>query len=102
MRGNAFVGDLMTTKVTHREMTGFVIDGLASDLTWFAGSRMTVHTKGITPIGPLHRGPGEIIYALSCGGRGQIRRRVIADANAVVVVRLRWRFANGSGCSNRN
>ena len=43
--------------------------------------------RDVTPKGPLHRGPGEIGYPISCGGivvnPGDV---VVADLNGVVVV----------------
>ncbi len=43
--------------------------------------------RGVTPIGPLHRGPGEINYPVSMGGivvhPGDI---IVGDLNGVVVV----------------
>jgi regulator of RNase E activity RraA len=42
----------------------------------------------MTPKGPLHRGPGELNYPVSCGGLvvnpGDL---VVADASGIVVVR---------------
>jgi hypothetical protein len=29
---------------------------------------MPVYARGVTPIGPLHRGPGEINFPVCCGG----------------------------------
>ncbi|HBA36095.1 MAG TPA: hypothetical protein DCZ12_18380 [Gammaproteobacteria bacterium] len=47
-----------------------------------------VYARGATPIGPLHRGPGELNHSISCGGivvnPGDI---ITADSNGVVVVR---------------
>lgn len=44
--------------------------------------------RGVTPIGPLHWGPGEINFRVSCGGivvnPGDI---IIADGLGIVVVR---------------
>jgi regulator of RNase E activity RraA len=46
-----------------------------------------VFARGVSPIGPLHRGPGEINYPVSVGGivvhPGDV---VIGDVNGVVVV----------------
>ena len=46
-----------------------------------------IFARGTTPIGPLHRGPGEINYPICCGGvvvnPGDI---VVADAAGVVLV----------------
>jgi len=46
-----------------------------------------VFARGTTPIGPLHRGPGEINYPICCGGvvvnAGDL---IVGDAMGVVVV----------------
>ena len=43
--------------------------------------------RGVTPIGPLHRGPGELNHPISCGGivvnPGDV---IVGDLNGVVVV----------------
>ncbi|MBW8059344.1 MAG: RraA family protein [Solirubrobacterales bacterium] len=84
----AVLGDLVCTKARHRGIGGFVVDGLIRDLpTIQALGDFPVFARGVTPIGPLHRGPGEINYSISCGGivvnPGDI---VVADRNGVVVV----------------
>ena len=85
---NGIIGDLIGTKAKYRGIAGFVIDGLIRDLPGLKDVGLPVYARGITPIGPLHRGPGEINFVVSCGGiavsSGDI---VCADANGVVVVR---------------
>jgi regulator of RNase E activity RraA len=84
----AVLGDLVSTKARHRGVAGFVVDGLIRDL---AGIRalgdFPVFARGVTPIGPLHRGPGEINYPVSVGGivvnPGDL---IVGDLNGVVVV----------------
>jgi regulator of RNase E activity RraA len=84
----AVLGDLVSTKARHRGVAGFVVDGLIRDL---AGIRalgdFPVFARGVTPIGPLHRGPGEINYPISAGGivvnPGDL---IVGDLNGVVVV----------------
>jgi regulator of RNase E activity RraA len=48
---------------------------------------MAVFARGVTPIGPLHRGPGEVNFPVSCGGivvnPGDV---ILGDENGVVVV----------------
>ena len=48
---------------------------------------MPVFARGVTPIGPLHRGPGEVNYPVQCGGvvvfPGDV---VVADRDGVVVI----------------
>jgi regulator of RNase E activity RraA len=84
----AVLGDLVSTKARHRGLAGFVVDGLIRDL---AGIRalgdFPVFARGVTPTGPLHRGPGEINYPVSAGGivvdPGDI---IVGDLSGVVVV----------------
>jgi len=87
-RRNAVIGDLVATKAKHRGIAGFVIDGLIRDLPGVIEAGLPVFARGVTPIGPLHRGPGELNYTISCGGivvnPGDI---IIADTMGVVVVR---------------
>lgn len=87
-RENAVLGDLVTTKAKHRGIAGFIIDGLVRDLSGMQRAGLPVYARGVTPFGPLHRGPGELNYTISCGGivvnPGDI---IVADSNGVVVVR---------------
>ena len=86
-RSNAVLGDIICTKAKHRGLAGFVIDGLARDLPAIRELDFPVFARGTTPIGPLHRGPGEINYPIACGGvvvnAGDI---LVADEAGVVVV----------------
>jgi regulator of RNase E activity RraA len=84
----AVLGDTICMKARHRGIAGFVVDGLVRDLG--AIQRLgdfAVFARGVTPIGPLQRGPGEINYPVSVGGLvvtpGDV---VIADLSGVVVV----------------
>jgi regulator of RNase E activity RraA len=84
----AVLGDLVSTKARHRGIAGFVVDGLIRDLPAIrALGDFPVFARGVTPIGPLHRGPGELNHPISAGGivvqPGDI---VVGDANGVVVV----------------
>jgi len=85
---NGIIGDLISTKAKHRGIIGFIIDGLIRDLSGIQEVGMPVFARGVTPIGPLHRGPGEINFPISCGGivvnPGDI---VMGDKNGVTVVR---------------
>ncbi len=85
---NGIIGDLVSTKAKHRGIAGFIIDGLIRDLPGIKEAGMPVFARGVTPIGPLHRGPGEINYPISCGdivvNPGDI---IMADKNGVTVVR---------------
>jgi regulator of RNase E activity RraA len=84
----AVLGDLISTKARHRGIAGFVVDGLVRDLPALLRlGDFPVFARGVTPIGPLHRGPGEVNYPVSVGGivvqSGDI---VVGDANGVVIV----------------
>jgi RraA family protein len=85
---NAVIGDLVATKAKHRRCAGFIIDGLIRDLPAMREIGLPVYAAGVSPIGPLHRGPGELNYAVSCGGivvnPGDL---IVADETGVVVVR---------------
>ncbi len=87
-KSNAVLGDLISRKAKHRGIAAFVIDGLIRDLPDVRGVGLPVFARGETPIGPLHRGPGEINYPISCGGivvnPGDI---VVGDCSGIVVVR---------------
>ena len=66
---NAVLGDLICTKARHRGIAGFIVDGLIRDLPAIqALGDFPVFARGVTPIGPLHRGPGEINHPISRGG----------------------------------
>lgn len=84
---NAVLGDLISMKAKHRGAQGFVVDGFVRDLPSIQELDLPVFARGTTPIGPLHRGPGEINFAVCCGGvvvnAGDI---IIGDAMGVVVV----------------
>jgi RraA family protein len=84
---NAVLGDLVSTKAKHRQIAGFIVDGLVRDLPGILALDFPVFARGTTPIGPLHRGPGEINFPICCGGivthPGDV---LIADGAGIVVV----------------
>lgn len=84
---NAVLGDLIANKAKHLGIAGFVIDGLIRDLDGVREAGLPVYARGVTSFGPLHRGPGELNYPISCGGivvnPGDI---ISADSSGVVVV----------------
>ena len=85
---NGVLGDLISTKARHRGIQGFVVDGLIRDLPDIqALEDFPVFARGVSPIGPLHRGPGEINHPISAGGivvnPGDV---IVGDRNGVVVV----------------
>lgn len=84
----AVLGDLVAQKARHRGIAGFVVDGLVRDVPAILDmGDFPVFARGITPIGPLHRGPGEINYPVCIGGivvhPGDL---VVGDTNGVVVI----------------
>lgn len=84
----AVLGDLVSTKARHRGIQGFVVDGLIRDLpAILALGDFPVFARGVTPIGPLHRGPGELNFPISVGGvvvhPGDV---IVGDLNGVVAV----------------
>lgn len=84
----AVLGDLVSAKARHRGIAGIVVDGLIRDLPGIrALGDFPVFARGVTPIGPLHRGPGEINHAVCAGGivvqPGDV---IVGDPNGVVVV----------------
>lgn len=84
----AVLGDLISTKARHRGIAGFLVDGLVRDLPGIrALGDFPVFARGTTPIGPLHRGPGEINYSVSAGSIVVSPADIIVgDLNGVVVV----------------
>ena len=87
-RRNAAMGDLVATKARHRGVRGFVVDGLVRDIPGIrALGDLPVFARGVTPVGPLHRGPGEINHPICAGGvvvhPGDV---VVGDLNGVAVV----------------
>lgn len=84
---NAVLGDLISTKAKHRGAAGFVVDGLVRDLPSIQELDFPVFARGTTPIGPLHRGPGEINFPICLGGvvvnPGDL---IIGDSTGLVVV----------------
>lgn len=85
---NGIIGDLISNKSKHRGIVAVVIDGLIRDVPGIKECKLPVFARGITPIGPLHRGPGEINFPISCGGivinPGDI---ICGDENGITVVK---------------
>jgi RraA family protein len=85
---SAALGDLVSTKARHRGVAGFVVDGLIRDLPGIrALGDFPVFARGTTPVGPLHRGPGEINYPVAIGGvvvnPGDV---IVGDATGIVAI----------------
>lgn len=83
---NAVLGDLITNKAKHKGVGGFVIDGLVRDIDQVRDSGVPVFSRGITPFGPLHRGPGELNHTISCGGIVVEPGDIITGDNSGIVV----------------
>lgn len=90
---NAVIGDLIASKLKHKGVVGVIVDGLARDLPDLKTVGLPIFAKGVSPIGPLHRGPGELNFSICCGGTvvspGDI---VVADNIGAVIVHQN--FAN--------
>lgn len=88
---NAVLGDIVCTKAKHRGIAGFIVDGLVRDMPGIEDLDFPVFARGTTPVGPLHRGPGEINCPISCGGvvvnPGDV---VVADDSGIVIVPRAW------------
>lgn len=86
-RSNAVLGDIICTKARHRGIGGFMVDGLIRDLPSIQALDFPVWARGTTPVGPLHRGPGEINYPVAFGGvvvnPGDV---IVADTAGAVVI----------------
>jgi regulator of RNase E activity RraA len=86
-RMNAALGGLISTKAGHRGIAAFIVDGYIRDLPEIKELDFPVWARGATPVGPLHRGPGEINHPIACGGvvvnPGDV---VVADGFGVVVI----------------
>ena len=84
---NAVIGDMVAHKAKHRGAAGCIIDGMVRDVEGMAEAGLPIFARGITAFGPLHRGPGEVNYPISCGGivvnPGDV---LVADDDGVVVV----------------
>jgi len=84
---NAVLGDIVCTKSKHRRIAGFIVDGLIRDQPGILDLDFPVFARGTTTVGPMHRGPGEINYPISCGGVVvNPADVVVADGAGIVVV----------------
>ena len=84
---NAVFGDLLANKGKHRGIAGYIIDGYVRDIDGILETDLPVFARGVTSLGPLHRGPGEVNFPVSCGGvvvsPGDV---MVADSDGIVVV----------------
>lgn len=94
MDGGKFVfhiGDRLIVdgqEIQHGELSSKYIYTLSAKFLEGFDNRARELSRGITPFGPLHRGPGELNYPVSCGGivvhPGDI---IAADTSGIAVVR---------------
>ncbi|WP_421990772.1 RraA family protein [Roseococcus sp.] len=81
------MGDLMLGHATKRRIGGVIVDGAVRDIPQLAKMDLGVWARGHTPAGPFKDGPGEIGYAVSCGGQVVMPGDLICcDEDGVVVV----------------
>ena len=81
------LGDLVAAKLKHQGIRGVVVDGFVRDLAELRAVGLPVFARGVTPVGPLHRGPGELNFPIACDGivvhPGDI---VVADADGIAFI----------------
>ena len=83
----SIMGEIMARYAEKRGVAGVVIDGPIRDADGLARLDLPVYAKGATPAGPYKDGPGEIGFAITCGGvvvhPGDL---IVGDADGIVVV----------------
>ena len=84
------IGDLVANKARHLGIAGFIVDGLIRDLQGVRECGLPVYAKGVTPFGPLHRGPGEINYPISAGGIVVKPGDIVTAGSSGVTVVPKW------------
>lgn len=84
---SAIIGAMMSAYARTRGIAAIIIDGAIRDVEELAAVDFPVVARGATPNGPFKTGPGEIGYAISCGGlsiaAGDL---LIGDQDGVLVV----------------
>ena len=85
---NSIMGELMALWAIKRGLGGFIFDGAIRDIGTLKKMDIPIYASGITPAGPYKDGPGEINFAVSCGGvvinPGDI---LVGDEDGVVVIK---------------
>ena len=85
---NSIMGELMAMWAKKKGLGGFIFDGAIRDIGALKNMDLPIYASGITPAGPYKDGPGEINFAVSCGGvvinPGDI---LVGDEDGVVVIR---------------
>jgi RraA family protein len=64
----AIIGAMMSNYAKTRGVEAMIIDGAIRDVEELAALDFAVVARGATPNGPFKTGPGEIGYAIACGG----------------------------------
>lgn len=86
---NSGFGELMANTAARAGISAVIVDGTVRDGEAFEGLKLPVYARGLNPNGCDKTGPGEIGYAIACGGvavhSGDI---VLADGDGVTVVPL--------------
>ncbi len=91
----ALLGLLMVQTARKLGAAGMIVDGDIRDAAEIRQTGFPLFSAGISPNGPLKEGPGEINYAVSCGGQAVFPGDIIvADDDGVVVVKKE----HGPGC----
>ena len=85
---NSIMGELMALWSIKRGLGGFIFDGAIRDIGSLKKLEIPIYASGITPAGPYKDGPGEINFAVSCGGvvvnPGDI---LVGDEDGIVVIK---------------
>jgi RraA family protein len=64
----AIIGAMMSAYAKSKGVAAMIIDGAIRDVEELAAVDFPVVARGATPNGPFKTGPGEIGYAIACGG----------------------------------
>jgi regulator of RNase E activity RraA len=83
----ATMGGLLARYATTKGVAGVVIDGAVRDYEELSGGSLPVFARGLSHMGPLKTGPGELHSLVSIGGMvvhdGDL---VVGDADGIVVL----------------
>lgn len=83
----ALVGELIAERLRARGVVGMIIDGAVRDVAELEQIGFGVWSRGVSPAGPYHHGPGQLDVPVSVGGvvvsPGDL---VVADDDGVIVI----------------
>jgi RraA family protein len=83
----AILGEIMARYAVSRKIAAVIIDGAIRDADSLAQLDIQIYAYGATPAGPYKDGPGEIGYAVACGGQVvQPGDLIVGDGDGIVVV----------------